>query len=372
MWIEEKTNGTYIFRERYEHPMTGKKLIVSVTLPKNTAATRKQAMDILANKIKKKKAEAGAPTLSTHEMTLEELTERYLRDQKRTVSDATYRRNKFAVKSLKTILGADTRLSALTANYVRDKFNGTGDGPGTLNERLTRFKALMRWGYSNDYINDVRFLDKLKKYSDPEKRERLEEKYLESADLKKLIGAMSVTTWKLLTQLLALSGLRVGEALALREQDIDMKNHYIYVRHTLDPVTLELVDPKTIESNRDVYIQQSLVPVVRQILFEAKKMQNIYGCRTQFLFFDPNGKPLQYFAYNKYLKETSERILGRSISTHIMRHTHTALMAEAGVPLEAISRRLGHADSAVTRNVYLHITEKMRQQDNQAYEKMVL
>lgn len=372
MWIEQKENGSYIFRERYTHPMTGQRLTVSVTLPKNNARTKKQAMEILTQKIRKKTIELGHPAAHSKDITLEELTECYLRDQARSVSDATYRRNKFAVGKLKLILGANTRVSSLTANYVRDRFNDTGDGPGTLNERLTRFKALMRWGYSNDYVTDIRFLDKLKKYPDPEKRERLEEKYLESADLSRLIDSMGVTTWKLLTQLLALSGLRIGEALALRDENIDIKNKYIYVRRTLDPVTLELVDPKTRDSNRDVYIQQSLMSVVRQILFESRKMRNIYGCKTDLLFFDANGEPLQYFAYNKYLKETAEKVLGRPVTTHIMRHTHTALMAEAGVPLEAISRRLGHADSAVTKNVYLHITEKMRQQDNQAFERMIL
>ena len=372
MWTEQKSNGSYIFRESYTHPMTGRRMTVSVTFPKNNARTKKQALELLNEKIRKKIIELGHPAMSSKEITLEDLTDCYLRDQSRSVSEATYRRNKFAVGKLKTILGANTRVSALTANYVRDKFNGTGDGPGTLNERLTRFKALMRWGYSNDYVEDIRFLDKLKKYPDPEKKERLEEKYLESEDLQKLIDGMEVTQWKLMTQLLALSGLRIGEALALQDEDIDLKNKYIHVRHTLDHVTLELVDPKTRESNRDVYIQQSLLPVIRQLLFESRKLRSAYGCKTTFLFFDANGGPQQYYTYNKYLRETAERVLGRSISTHIMRHTHTALMAEAGVPLEAISRRLGHADSAVTKNVYLHITEKMVQKDNEAYERMIL
>lgn len=372
MWIEQKGNGTFTFRESYPHPMTGRRMTASVTLPKNNARAKKQALELLNEKIRKKTIELGHPAAHSKEITLEELTECYLRDQSRSVSDATYRRNKFAVRKLKSILGANTRVSSITANYVRDRFNDTGDGPGTLNERLARFKALMRWAYSNDYVDDIRFLDKLKKYPDPEKRERLEEKYLEGADLQKLIDAMEVTRWKLLTQLLALSGLRIGEALALQDEDIDLKNKYIYVRHTLDYVTMKLVDPKTRESNRDVYIQQSLLPVIRQILFEARKMRNIYECDTKFLFFDAAGGPVLYVTYNKYLQEVAKRTLGRSISTHIMRHTHTALMAEAGVPLEAISRRLGHADSAITKNVYFHVTEKLRAKDNEAFEKMVL
>lgn len=48
-----------------------------------------------------------------------------------------------------------------------------------------------------------------------------------------------------------------------------------------------------------------------------------------------------------------------------MRHTHVALMAEQGVPLDVISRRLGHANSQITREIYFHVTKKLKEQDQQ-------
>jgi len=48
-----------------------------------------------------------------------------------------------------------------------------------------------------------------------------------------------------------------------------------------------------------------------------------------------------------------------------MRHTHVALMAEQFIPLEVISRRLGHANSKITREIYFHVTDKMKEHDNQ-------
>lgn len=44
----------------------------------------------------------------------------------------------------------------------------------------------------------------------------------------------------------------------------------------------------------------------------------------------------------------------------------------SGLKQSELAERLGHADSAVTKNVYLHITEKMVQKDNEAYERMIL
>ena len=50
----------------------------------------------------------------------------------------------------------------------------------------------------------------------------------------------------------------------------------------------------------------------------------------------------------------------RKISTHIFRHTHISKLAEIGVPLHVIQRRVGHASEKITREIYLHITNKMK------------
>ena len=57
---------------------------------------------------------------------------------------------------------------------------------------------------------------------------------------------------------------------------------------------------------------------------------------------------------------------------HSLRHTYTSLMAEAGVPIETISRQLGHADSKVTRDIYMHVTERIKQADNERLEAVCI
>jgi integrase len=91
-----------------------------------------------------------------------------------------------------------------------------------------------------------------------------------------------------------------------------------------------------------------------------------YGYRSKTFIPDANtGSYISYDAYAKYFRENTERILGRRLSPHCLRHTHTAMMAEAGVSLETISRRLGHADSKITKEVYMHVTEKMKDRDRE-------
>jgi len=50
--------------------------------------------------------------------------------------------------------------------------------------------------------------------------------------------------------------------------------------------------------------------------------------------------------------------LNTELIPHSLWHTHTSLLAEAGVSLEQIMGRLGHSDDQITKDVYLHVTKK--------------
>ena len=270
------------------------------------------------------------------------------------------------------LLGESTLVSRLNAGFVKQNLFKKGDDPGTYNERLKRFKAMIRWGYCNDYISDIRYLDKLKSLPDPKKKERLEDKYLEADDLKTLLNAMNVQKWKYLAELQSLSGLRCGEAIALTMDDVDFKSKNIDINKTYDVVNKLVSDtPKTNCSNRDVYMQPELENLCRDIWHYTLTNQIKYGYRCNLFMCDVNGNHLEYMAYNKYLRETGIRALGRdNITTHVMRHTHVSLMAEAGVPLETITRRVGHEDSEITKKIYLHVTKRMKERDRELIQNV--
>lgn len=76
------------------------------------------------------------------------------------------------------------------------------------------------------------------------------------------------------------------------------------------------------------------------------------------------------FDYSKYLRETSERIIGRRITPHTLRHTHASLLMEQGIDIESISKRLGHNDSRVTKEIYLHVTKKLENKRNEQLREL--
>lgn len=362
MWVEETKNGKFRAVERYTDYLTGKTKKVSVTMAKNTAQSRKVAQAALSEKI----MGAYQQPKEKKDVRLDELVEAYREDQELTVKKSTFGRNYFACNTIMGILGESTLVSRLTAKYVREKMLATGKGAGTLNEHLARFKALMRWGYHNDLIDNISFLDKLELFKDIPHRQKIQDKYLEADELKTLLATMTVDTWRLLTQFLALSGLRFGESAALLESDIDMDSRLIHVTKTYDYINDEVTTPKTLCSIRDVYMQDELKEVCKKmrVCMLQQRIFNGYGSTGLFLE-GKKGEHIKYYAYNKYLRENAMRALGRSITPHAMRHTHASLLLENGVSIDTISRRLGHENSQVTREIYLHVTEKLKEKDNE-------
>lgn len=210
-------------------------------------------------------------------------------------------------------------------------------------------------------------MEKIEKEPDNKKREKLDEKYLESDELKLLLKNMDIPKWRMLAELTALSGLRIGETIALDDADVDLNARLIRVTKNRDSVNKITVYPKTQKSNREIYMQDELYTLCRKIKLFMKHKQFMCGYRSPLFMSDANGDYLNYYSYNKYLKETAAAVLEKpvSVTSHFMRHTHVALMAEQGIDLEIISRRLGHTDSKITKNIYFHVTKKLQEKDNQ-------
>ncbi len=251
----------------------------------------------------------------------------------------------------------------MSAGWIRKHLLDTGKAPGTLNEHLKRLKTVLRWGYDNDCIKEVRCPANFK---DIPHRQKIEDTFLEGEELSLLLDAMKNDLWHDVTLLLALSGLRFGEAAALTRKDVDLGNRMIKIDKPYDAANDIVTAPKTNESIREVYMQDELFDLCEAILHRSKviSMTN--------LFFPYEEHHISYYAYNKYIKQISQATLGRAITPHTLRHTHASLLMEQGVDIDTISARLGHANSKITREIYLHVTKKLAEQRNEAIRDIKL
>ena len=364
MWIEKTETGKYKYVERYNDPLTGKSKKVSVTLDTNRNKDINAAREALRRRIEQRILQPVKRT----DITLKALCEAYTKAQKETVKAQTAYYNERKLRTVQKLLGEDTLISALNAPYVRRKLSA--DRPETYNERLTRFKALMRWAYREELILDIGYLDRLPRAKAPTAKEKDKDKYLERDELKKLLDGMTVDDWKLLTRFLALSGLRIGEALALNEDDVNFHTRQIHVCKTFIRDTQTISTPKTETSTRFVSMQDELRKCCLEIIKRKWRIAKITGKHSDLFFPDPDRDYICYDVYAKYFRENTERILGRRLTPHALRHTHVALLAESGIPLDVISRRLGHSNSGITKDIYFHVTKKLAQKDADMLKKI--
>lgn len=357
MWMQ-KRDKQYRYFERYVDPITGKTKTASITLEKKND---KLAYSALLEKISKN------TTQKSQIYTFSYVADKYIEFQLKNVKLSTYERDKRFCNTFKTIIDKDALMNNLNARYIKDCLDATGKSNRTKNEYLKRFKPMIRWAYRNDYIDDIKWLDKLSNYKDSSAHEKVADKYLEPDEVNKLINAMNNDLWALVTELLILSGMRIGELIALEKSDIDIKNRIIKITKTYDKVNNIVTSPKTIESNREIYIQDELLTAIKKVNARNKLLDisSIY-------FLSINGKMFKYDAYRQYLGDYSEKILGRRITPHVLRHTHASMLLASGMQIDAISRRLGHSDSRVTREIYLHVMEKLKERDKEQIMKLKL
>ena len=347
MYSQKLPNGKFRFFESYLEPMTMIRKTTSVTMDKNTAQTRRAAQELLSAKIMK------LETLSSDVkgMTLRGLLDAYEEGVKGLIREQTRIRNVRENEKMVEILGEKTQVNKLTIRYIVSKIAETDWKPVTKNERVKRFRALIRWGYKMGYVRSAEYVSALPHYED-NKAARREDKYLEPSELQTLLDAMPTNHNKQITQFMALTGMRIGEVVGLKNEDIDIDRRVIHVLATHSTITREDGPTKTDGSTRDIYIQSELLELLGNIEKGDKYL------------FEKKGMQINYFSYLKCLKVTSERALGREVTTHILRHTHTSLLAQNHMDLEAIAKRLGHKDSKVTREVYLHVTAAMKKEEN--------
>ncbi|MFZ3172036.1 MAG: site-specific integrase [Carboxydocellales bacterium] len=211
-------------------------------------------------------------------------------------------------------------------------------------------------------------------------------KYLEKQELALLLQTArdKGITWDYpMFLLLAYSGMRVGEVLALKWKDINSETGEInitktYYNPTNNMVKFHLLPPKTKTSRRVITVD----PIVSAELDKHRSYQNIVKMKFRKVYFDKDFVFTKYEknpGYPELIKIVETRMarllklagLNTDLTPHSLRHTHTSLLAEAGVDLTQIMERLGHSDDQTTKGIYLHVTKTMKKEASQKFAQLM-
>lgn len=191
-------------------------------------------------------------------------------------------------------------------------------------------------------------------------------KFLETDELKSLVKVLNIGTeinfdWFVL--IVAKTGLRFAEALALTPDDFDLKNNTLTVSKTWNykRTTGGFMKTKNESSMRTIPIDWQIVGQFGPLLKELPKDEPV------FIEKDSEGKYKRIFnsTYNNALKSRCIKAGVPVISIHSLRHTHASILLSAGVTIHSIADRLGHSTVTTTQETYTHIINDLAQKDNQ-------
>lgn len=185
-----------------------------------------------------------------------------------------------------------------------------------------------------------------------------EMKTLDADETKRLLLATRDDEWGPLWRLLATSGLRLGEALGLDWDDIDLERGVIEVRKTWSEGEGRqwlLVPPKTARSRRSIPIPASTMDMLDNLHERASIAAG--GPPTGSVFVNALGERPRPTSLNHAFRAALAKASLPRVRIHDLRHGAASLMLEQGIDLTVVSRMLGHASATFTFNVYGHIRD---------------
>jgi integrase len=171
----------------------------------------------------------------------------------------------------------------------------------------------------------------------------------------------------LLTLALA-TGMRKGEILGLRWQDIDFEQGSLQVRRTLFYMAhygFKEGEPKTAKSRRKIALPQFVIDSLkrhRTIQLEARLQAGSAWIDRDLVFPNSNGDFLQPMTLFNHFSKLLKEIGLPHIRFHDLRHSAATLLLSMGVPLKVVQELLGHSNFSMTANIYAHVLPSMQQE----------
>lgn len=172
-----------------------------------------------------------------------------------------------------------------------------------------------------------------------------------------------------LWSVLLASGCRLGEVLGLTWQDVDFEHGCIRIARTLQRVGGEYIigEPKTEAGRRTIALPAEAMAVLRQ----QRGRQVLAGQASELVFPAPSGRPLHRAVVEHALRRECDRMGLPPVTPHGLRHLHGSLLLDQGLPVPAVSARLGHAHPGVTMSVYAHLVGNRNDAGAQAIAKVL-
>jgi integrase len=364
----------------YPHKKNGKKVGYRGAYTSHTAGgpKRRYVSGKTREEVRRKLAKAmgdrdSGLVFDAGNLTVGEYMDRWLRDVKDTVRQSTHERYGYAIgPHIKPAIGR-IKLKDLTSAQVRWFYRDRLDyglAPATVHKLHVVLHKALKAAVSDGLIPrnptaSLKLPRIIKEEIDP----------LDQEEARRLLKAADGDRLQALYVLALNTGMRQGELLALKWDDVDLERGVLRVRRTLSRTGNAYVfsEPKTKKSRRTIKLTAGAVRALRDHLSrqleEMERMGSLYqpgglvlATRTGTIINPSNLR-------SRSFKPLLERAGLRQIRFHDLRHTCATLLLSSNVNPKIVSEMLGHVSIAITLDTYSHVLPTMQESAIRALEE---
>lgn len=272
---------------------------------------------------------------------------------------ATYRATYQHMKKLIPMVTVEGLNRPLLQNYI----NAMDRSHETIRKDLVHIRTALRDAVADGVIPRSPANGDIKISADASLTKADDHKFMAEADYRCLRDwlfsqhlTIQHTNWFLL-MVISQSALRVGEAIALREDDFDFKANTIRVDESYDSIRKAIRPPKTKNANRVVPVPEALMRRIKVWILEHRTFLFRKGIRNpkRYIMLNAHEKFPKASSINKSYHQLQKKLgIPAIYSTHTLRHTLASLMIkDNAVSVAYVSKYLGHSSELVTRKYYL-------------------
>lgn len=354
-------------------PITGKKVVTK----RKGFDTKKEAIATFDQL----KAQILKGSKKRRSITFNELYNDWLEQHRKSVKPSTVATNRRFIENHVLPKLGKLKLDQINVSYCQNCVNEWHGKYKQYNYMRRAAAQVMSYGVSMELMDS----NPMKKTLLPRKKEDDKEPNFYNKDELKnfmdFIKALENYKYYAFFRLLAITGMRKSEALALYKSDLNIFNKTLTIGKTLaidEFGTTLLQEPKTKSSYRTISLDDETIRVLKHWFAiqkedylklgynTAKSKQLMFSNLSNDLFYPQVVNDWLDWIYDKAEKQGIEL---KRISPHGFRHTACSLMFESGATINEVQKRLGHKDVKTTMNIYSHVTPKQAENTSEKLAK---
>ncbi len=334
--------------------------------------TKRQAEERLREILAALKA---GTAVEPHRETLGEYLERWLRDYgqarlaPKTLESYTDILRAFVIPALGHVPLQALQPAHLQSLYARLLESGRRDGrPGGLSPRTVHYIHRVIHRALEVAVKLQLVPRNVADAVEPPRARRPEATALDAEGARRLLEAADGHRLYPIIHLALHTGLRAGELLALRWEDVDLDRGILQVRRTLQRLRgqgLHVKEPKTERGRRTVALPASAVEVLRRHRRQQAEERLAAGPDYQdygLVFCWQDGRPLDPYGWLTHaFRRLADRAGFPGLRFHDLRHTHATLLLLGGIHPRVAQERLGHSDIRTTLELYSHVVPGLQE-----------